>query len=369
MSKQIDILLPSLAIGGAEKVMILLAEQFKAKGYQVRFIVRRLTEEGFQDQVAASFEAISLQTDRVRYFPERLQQFYQANSHPDIIIASLWPLTFLSAWVAKDHLPNTTVICVEHGSLRHQAAEKPLWYRLFLRFSLKKTLKWVHRVVAVSEGLKEELAQITKYQGDKLISVPNPIKLSNTNALSKEERAAFRQLKRQLKGKAFLAVGRLKKVKNFPLLLHAFQLVSREIESDLVILGDGNELEKLQRLASELQIAERVHFMGFTEQCNPYYQLADTFVLSSDSEGFGNVIVEALMNGCTVVSTDCPYGPREILEDGKYGYLSPVGDAESLAQNMLQSIQQPIDTDLAKSRGQQFAASHIAQHYIKEFEA
>lgn len=364
MTSSIDIILPSLAIGGAEKVMLLLAYEFKNLGYDVRFVVRRLTPEGFQDEVAQQFELINLQAKQVRHFPSSLRQFYKTNPPPAIIIASLWPLTFLTAWVAHRQLKNTIVLCVEHGSLRYQVRHKPLWYKQFLKLSLKQTIKWADAIVGVSKGLKVELENLTNYKGKKLISIPNPIESNTSITASIEEQQILENLRPQLKGAVFLGVGRLKKVKNFPLLLRAFHLVTQQQEASLIILGDGADLEHLQMLSAMLGITDRVFFMGFITNCAPYYRLTNTFVLSSDSEGFGNVIVEALMSGCTIVSTDCPYGPREILADGKYGYLSPVGEVEALAKNMIKSLLSPFPKDELYLQAKRYTPLNIANQYI-----
>jgi glycosyltransferase involved in cell wall biosynthesis len=365
MQQKIDIVLPNLAIGGAEKVMILLAQQFKANGFEVRFIVRRLTEDGFQKQVEKDFELINLNARQVRHFPAKFRNLYNTISTPDIIIASLWPLTFLSAITIRFKLRKTKIICIEHGSLKYQVRNKSKLYKLFLKWSLKLTLRFCDRIVCVSKGLKKELQEITNYKGKKLISIANPIELD----LSDNTSEIAEVVKKTTKGHIFLSVGRLKKVKNIPLLLNAFKIVLQKIEATFLILGDGPETENLKKLAKDLDIEENVQFLGFMNNCKPYYQYADTFVLSSNSEGFGNVIVEALMEGCTVVSTDCPYGPKEILDNGKYGYLTEVNNAEKLANNMLKAVDEPFSKELAKERGMYYTPLSIYQQYLKEFNA
>ena len=119
--------------------------------------------------------------------------------------------------------------------------------------------------------------------------------------------------------------------KNHALLLRAFALLERP-DARLMLLGNGELEPDLRRLAAELGIADRVIFAGFHPDPTPFYRTADLFVLSSDYEGFGNVIVEALACGTPVVSTDCPSGPAEILADGEFGALVPVGDAQALAR-------------------------------------
>jgi glycosyltransferase involved in cell wall biosynthesis len=180
MKTIIDVILPNLAIGGAEKVMLLLAEQFKSNNYEVRFVVSRLIEGGFQEQVEKDYELINLNAKKVRYFPFALKSKYKTIQKPDIVIVSLWPLTFLTALILKFTNKSVKVICVEHGSLQYQTRNKGKIYQLFLKWSLKLTLKYCDKLICVSEGLKYEIQQITNYKGENLVSIPNPIELDST---------------------------------------------------------------------------------------------------------------------------------------------------------------------------------------------
>ena len=349
-----------MAIGGAEKVMLLLAQQFKASNYEVRFIVRRLTEGGFQKEVEQDFELINLNAKKVKHFPLALIKKYRNIQKPDIVIASLWPLIFLTALTIKFTSKSVKIICVEHGSLKYQTRKKGVFFQLFLRRSLKLTIRFCDKLICVSEGLKNEIQQLSNYKGEKLITIPNPIELSN----SKDNKEIPEELKTKLKGHVFLSVGRLKKVKNIPLLLKAFKKLIQNAEATLLVLGDGPDSNKLKKLADSLGIKDNVHFIGFISDCKPYYKIANTFVLSSDSEGFGNVIVEALAEGCTVVSTNCPYGPKEILDNGTYGYLSKVNNEKDLAKTMLKSITDPISIKDSKERALCYKPSEIIKKYL-----
>ena len=159
-------------------------------------------------------------------------------------------------------------------------------------------------------------------------------------------------------------VGTLKAVKDFPTLLRAFARLREQANARLLILGEGEGRAELESLVQSLGLSDAVELPGFVGDPGPYYAKADLFVLSSDHEGFGNVIPEALGRGVPVVSTDCPSGPREILCDGKYGALVPVGDAEALAQAMLASLQSTHDPAALKARARDFAVDTIAGQYL-----
>ena len=120
----------------------------------------------------------------------------------------------------------------------------------------------------------------------------------------------------------------------------------------------------LRALARDLDVTDRVIFAGFQLDPTPFYETADLFVLSSNYEGFGNVIVEALSCGTPVVSTDCPSGPAEILENGRWGRLSPVGDTDALAKAMRASLEDDHDTAALKRRAADFAPEIAARKYL-----
>ncbi|WP_372923147.1 glycosyltransferase, partial [Roseovarius sp.] len=122
--------------------------------------------------------------------------------------------------------------------------------------------------------------------------------------------------------------------------------------------------DALLSLAQELGVADRVILAGFHPDPTPFYKTADLFVLSSDYEGFGNVIVEALACGTPVVSTDCPSGPGEILDGGRYGRLVPVGDAPALAKAIETSLGDTTDRDALIRRADDFAPQIAARKYL-----
>jgi glycosyltransferase involved in cell wall biosynthesis len=121
----------------------------------------------------------------------------------------------------------------------------------------------------------------------------------------------------------------------------------------------------LESLVADLNLSEKVDLVGFTERPLQYLKGCDLFVLSSIVEGFGNVIVEALALGKTVVSTDCPSGPSEILQNGKYGYLANVGDSRDLASKIIMALDSPFDPDILVSYAKaNYSAEDVANEYL-----
>jgi glycosyltransferase involved in cell wall biosynthesis len=161
-----------------------------------------------------------------------------------------------------------------------------------------------------------------------------------------------------------LGVGRLEAQKDFTTLIHAFAIVRRERPCRLLILGEGNERPLLEATVHEVGLSTDVQLLGFVE--NPYAVMArsDVFVLSSRWEGFGNVLVEAMATGCSLVATDCPSGPREILQDGRLGPLVPPGDPAAMAAAILHSLQNPVDREALVTAARAFTAAACADGYL-----
>jgi len=157
----------------------------------------------------------------------------------------------------------------------------------------------------------------------------------------------------------------LTKAKDFSTLIRSFALMRKERPARLMILGDGEERHELEELSRKLGIASDVDMPGFVDNPYKYMAHAAVFVLSSAWEGFGNVLVEAMACGCPVISTDCPSGPAEILENGKYGILTPVGDAAALAEAMVAILNDHINPLDVVRRAQAFGVEQAIVGYLK----
>jgi glycosyltransferase involved in cell wall biosynthesis len=165
-----------------------------------------------------------------------------------------------------------------------------------------------------------------------------------------------------------MAMGRLTYTKRFDLLIKAFSLLSANIEAKLVIAGDGEERANLEALAKRLGVEDIVSLPGFIKNPFPYLSRADLFVLSSFSEGFSLVLVEALFGGASIVSTDCGSGPREILCGGKFGTLVEVNDERALAQAMKLRLENPFPREAQAQRALDFSTDAAVDKYTKLIE-
>jgi glycosyltransferase involved in cell wall biosynthesis len=164
-----------------------------------------------------------------------------------------------------------------------------------------------------------------------------------------------------------ISVGRLDIAKNFPLLIAAFDRVRAALDSRLVIIGEGSQRPLLEQRIQSSPYARDIALLG--QQTNPfaYLKRAAIFALSSSWEGFGNVLVEAMATGTPVVATDCPNGPREILDSGRLGQLVPMDDSEALARAIIDTLRSPIAAETLRQATIPYHADAVAQHYLQTF--
>lgn len=356
----IDIFLPDLRGGGAERVCLNLANEFAGRGLPVRMVLMRAKGE-LVPLLNRRVEVVDLGAKRVRNVLWPLVQHLR-QARPAALLANMWPLTFVAVLARLLARVDCRVVAVE----RTTWSATPLLANKRTSFAFKASMRWLQpradALLAVSRGAADDLERLVGLPPGSVQAQYNPIAISKPHPYDiapERETAWWHGDHRRL-----LAVGTLKAVKDFPTLLRAFARLREQANARLLILGEGEGRAELESLVQSLGLSDAVELPGFVGDPGPYYAKADLFVLSSDHEGFGNVIPEALGRGVPVVSTDCPSGPREILCDGKYGALVPVGDAEALAQAMLASLQSTHDPAALKARARDFAVDTIAEQYL-----
>jgi glycosyltransferase involved in cell wall biosynthesis len=357
---KISILLPDLRGGGVERIRIVLAHEFARAGHDVEFVLMQARGELLKE-ARASFSVVDLATPRARSLPFALAR-YLRQRRPDALLSAMWPLTVIAPLAQRLSGHRCKVLASEHGILSAQYRDWGKLHRLLLRLSTSLGYRNVDCRIGVSAGVAADMAALSGISKDAFEVVYNP-----APRRAVPEPAALDiadHLWSGPSGARILTVGTMKAVKNHPLILRAFALLDRP-DARLMFVGKGDGREALLSLAHELGVTDRVIFAGFHPDPTPYYKTADLFVLSSNYEGFGNVIVEALATGTPVVSTDCPAGPAEILANGKYGRLVPVGDPEKFAKGIEEALQASHDTDALISRAAEFSPSIAAQSYLK----
>ena len=359
MSELVSLFLPDLRGGGAERVCVDLAHAFADLGHTVEFVLMSATGE-FLPEVQAKFNVVHLRIQKARQAPLALARYLKAH-RPAALIAHMWPLTTAAVVARALSGHRCPLLLVEHGTLSRQYASWGRLHHLMLRGTLAVNCRWADQVAAVSKGAAQDLAALAGAPVERVKVLHNPIPqraMPSAEALAKAD-ACWNTPP----GERILTVGSFKDVKNHALLLRAFACLARPA-AKLMLLGQGHNEAMLRALAFELGIADRVVFPGFHADPSPFYATADLFAQSSDHEGLPTVLIEALSFGLPVVSTDCPSGPAEILENGRFGRLVPVGDAQALAQAMDEALAAPVDRAALKRRSLDFAPEIAARNYL-----
>ncbi len=329
--------LPSLDGGGAERVMIHIARGFAERGVAVDLVLAQ-AKGPYLAQVPAAARIVDLRARRVltslpaliRYLrSERPQVLVSISSHGNIV--ALWART-------AAHVPTRAFVTVHN--IVSEAAQHPFATRArVLPYLQRLCYPWADGIVAVSTGVAQDISHTTGIPLDRIHVVSNPV--VTPELLERAREAPGHPWFGPGACPVILGVGRLSWEKDFATLVRAYALVRAQRAARLVILGEGPERPHLEALVRKLDGPADVDLPGFVP--NPYAFMAHcaVFALSSATEGLPTALIEALAAGAPVVATDCRSGPREILQDGRFGRLVPVGNVAALAQAILATMAQP----------------------------
>jgi glycosyltransferase involved in cell wall biosynthesis len=357
-ARRLALFMPSLRGGGAEKVMLTLAAGFAARGHSVDLVVAQ-KEGPYLSQVPAAVRLVDLRARRVLTALPGLVHYIRRES-PVTMLSALSHANVVAIWARSMARTDMRLVVSEHNTpsfwLDHVGQRRA---RLLPRL-MRATYGRADHVVAVSAGLAAELAATLAIDANRISLAYNPVVTPRLSALAAQplDHPWFAPGRPPV----VLSAGRLTDEKDFGTLIEAFARVRRERAARLVILGEGPERASLQGQLERLGLAEDVLLPGFVDNPFQYMRRAAVFVLSSRCEGFGNVLVEAMACATPVISTDCPNGPREILEDGRHGVLVTTGDAAMMATAILRQIDRPAP-DSALERARSFSVDAALDRY------
>jgi glycosyltransferase involved in cell wall biosynthesis len=223
--------------------------------------------------------------------------------------------------------------------------------------------------VGVSAGVADELHRLGGIPSQRIVTINNPV--IGPDFAARTSAPVEHPWLHDPDHKLFITAGRLVSQKDHATMLRAMALHRQSMPSRLLILGTGPLEAELKAMVAALDLGDAVQFVGYRGDAPAWFPHADAFLLSSRSEGFGNVMVEAMGCGTPVIATDCAYGPGEILERGRYGLLAPVGDPAALAQAMNQvgTLRTRFPAEILRARAGGFTYDACAAGYISVFEA
>ncbi len=336
MLNKIMFFLPTLGGGGAERTVIQLANNLVQQGHHVDVVVCDLNGDKAKllPEVNAQIQLIDLNCGRVFRAIQPLKQLLKAVQY-DAVIATQSHSNIVCV-IAKRLAKSQSKLILREVS----TPSKNMKLTGLKKFVFNRLVNWTYcsadQVVCVSNGVLEDFKQYYHYAEDNLSTIYNPvIDSSYLQKLKAPVQHRFFSQDHQV----VLAVGRLTEAKNFGLLIRAFhQLHQIYPATRLIILGEGELRAEFETLIAELNLTDVVDLPGFDPNPYAYFKYVSLFVLSSNWEGLPGVLIQALASKVKVVSTNCPSGPMEILDNAKFGLLVECNDQTGLTQAMQKAI-------------------------------
>ena len=367
------ILIPSLEKGGIERSMSMLSRGLLDRGWDVSIISEKPSKESisyFDERVkllslGSSFInqnsniIFSIFKNSLYYF--KIKKYIKKYS-PDVLLAvKNIPVSIFLKIILKNKFK---LIIREAVNPKYSSiTQRSLLSRIFVN-NLKKLLyPKADNIIAISEGVKQSLVKNFNLDSSKIQTIYNPSADEKILSLAKEDIDRDLISNRPL----IVSIGRLTKQKDHITLLKAFNKIHSNIDCNLYIIGEGSERRNLEKFIKNNNIDNKVKLLGYQNNPWKFLSKSNLFVLPSIWEGFGNVIVESMLIGIPVISSDCPSGPREILNNGKSGKLFQVGDYNNLAKIMEEIISSDNSEliNYAKLRSKDFTIEKITQEYQK----
>lgn len=339
--------LPRLALfygrlggGGAERMLVNIARGFVERGFPTDLVLSRAGGSHMW-LVPPDVRVVDLQSSGTFHNVPKLIN-YLKRELPYALLTTTHYANEIALWAKRLSRVPTKIIVREANHLSQLAQyESNSGYRNQLRYRLMPWLArsfypWADGVVAVSQGVAEDLTKITNLSLKQIKVIYNPT--ITPELAEKAQKPVEHPWFVNDAPPVILGAGKLHPQKDFPTLIRAFAKVRQIREARLVILGWGKERSRLEALAEELGLSNEIDFLDHVKNPYAYMAKADVFVLSSAWEGLPNVLIEALAVGVPVVATDCPSGPREILHGGQYGWLTPVANPQAMAEAILKVL-------------------------------
>lgn len=360
---KIAFFIPTLKGGGAERVIISIANGLSENGYEVDLVVVDGKGE-YKSEIGQDVRVVDLEAGRViKAIPGLIK--YLKTRGPELMLSTIWHANISAVIASKLAFAGTKIIIRESNFLTN--SKKALGRLSFLMTGLIRLFyPLANKIVAPSKGIADDLINAYGIKQDRIVVIRNPS--IERWMIEKAREPLDHPWLIERNQPVFLTMGSLSLQKDFLTLLKAFKRVNRNTPSRLIILGEGKQRQDLEAFIRQLGIEDRVDLPGFINNPFSYMVRADAYVLSSRWEGLPNGLIQALGLGMKVVSTDCQSGPREILRDGKRGMLVPVGDEKSLAEAMVEALKGGASPDVIDQVVAEYSLDSVLPLYSRIIE-
>lgn len=359
--RRVALFVPMLSGGGAEKVMLEIARQLARRRFAVDLLITR-GGGALRGSVPENVRLLNLNSWKVVTALPGLVR-YVRHQRPTVLLSTLDASNVTALLAKRFFVPDLRLIVrqANHCTAHFQAQG----FRLRMAtIAMKRLLPSADAVIAVSLDVAEDLRRTVPRAGS-VWTIPNPV--VTPELLEKARSPVNHPWLGDRRTPVVLNVGSLRAQKDQPTLLRAFAEVRQARAARLIVLGDGPDGDRLASLARELGVHADVDFGGFQSNPIAYMARAQLFVLSSTYEGLPSVLIEAMACGTPVVSTDCPGGAHEILENGRWGRLTPIGDWRMLAQAIHDALDDPVPSEHLVARALHYSADVSMERHLELF--
>jgi len=333
---KMSVITPIFAIAGVPLAQVRFARALASRGHEVDLVIGWIDPAHPLPDVAG-INVIEFQERQVRSMLQPLRK-YLLSARPDVVFSAEDHLNAVVLLAAITTQSRAKISCSSRVTPFDTYSKKLLSKRWVLKQVMRAVMWRADVLTCVSQGTVEEYREV--FASARHVCVYNSV--DDAYSRSRIHEPVEHDWFEQKEVPVLVAAGRLAPWKGYAELIHAMKELSQRRPVRLMILGDGPLRPQLQALVAELGLSDVVAFLGYVENPLKYFSRADLFVHSAHVESLGNVLIEAMMCGLTVVSTDCPTGPREILQGGKYGYLVAMRDPVAMAAGIEQALNDPM---------------------------
>ncbi|WP_404840863.1 glycosyltransferase [Alkalilimnicola ehrlichii] len=289
---------------------------------------------------------------------------YLRKHRPNALLSDKERVNRTALWACRLAKVNTHHVVRFGTTMSINLARKSRWEQRMQTFSLRRFYKRAKAIIVPSHGVKHDLVEHFSLSPDNIHVIHNPV-LTADFFQRAQESIHWPWDNDDKTIPVIIGVGDQSPRKDFATLMRSFALLRQQRPCRLLLVGDGEEHAYLKSLAVELRVNDDVAFTGFVANPYPFIKKANVLALTSKHEGMGIVLAEALALGVQVVSTDSPSGPREVLQNGRAGFLAPVADVGGIATSLTTALDKPIDPEILYTAASRYSAEHSAEHYLR----